>query len=492
VDHGAVVASGDVNIAGAVHRIHRALGGVSALLIACWFASGSVMLFARYPELSERERLLHAPLIPAGSDVRLPPELRAFIDGGGLRDGTRLRLSMLEDEPTWSFVAPPSARKAWRAGANQPIAPLDRARALAEVERHYRRQARVLEVLSAPDQWTVGRSDRGDFPLYHAALDDAAGTEVYLAAVSGETVQLTRRSERFWCWLGAIPHWIYPALLRRSFTAWRNTVWLLAGLGFAVACSGLAAGIRAAIVRRRSRAEPVVREPYLRWHQTIGLSFGALACAWLASGAMSLDPITFGRGEPSPAELARLYGELRAVPDSSIARAFARCSAWRPVRELELAALSGKAFALCSAAPNHTRLIDLNDPRLQLRRELTTSDLSAPAELRTEPDAYYYATHAARPLALPYLYLSLASPEDTTFYIAPTRARVALTVTRDRRAKRWLFHALHSWDYPPLYTRPRLWRAWMLACMLAGVSLSLLGLRARHRRRQRQRARAAP
>jgi hypothetical protein len=480
---------GAVKGAVAVRRLHRALGGAGALLIAGWFASGSVMLFARYPELSERERLLRAPPIPAGSDVRLPAELRAFIDGGGLGDGTRLRLSLLENAATWSFVAPPSSRKAWRAGASQPIAPLDSARARAEVERRYRRQARVLEVLSAPDQWTVGRSDRADFPLYRVALDDADGTQIYLAASTGEAVQLTRRSERFWCWLGAIPHWMYPALLRRSFTTWRGLVWLLAGLGFTVACSGLAAGVHAAVVRRR-RAQPVARDPYLRWHQSIGLGFGALACAWLASGAMSLDPITFGRGEPSSRELAQLYGQARAATDSTIASAFARCSAWRPLRELELAALGGKLFALCSAAPNDTRVVNLSDPRLQLHSALSASDLRLPAQLRGEPDAYYYATHAAPPLALPYLYVALAGPDHTAFYVDPKRARVALSVTRDTRAKRWLFHALHSWDYPLLYTRPVLWRAWMLACMLAGLALSLLGMRVRRRRRQRQRSRA--
>ena len=468
----------------AVHRIHRVLGGASALLIAGWFASGAVMLFTRYPELSERERIAHAPIIPVASDVRLPPELRAFIDGGGLRDGTRLRLAMLEREATWSFVAPASARKAWRAGASQPIAPLDSARARAEVERRYRRRAELVDVLSVPDQWTVGRSDRGDFPLYHLALADPAGTHVYLAAVSGEAVQVTHKLERFWCWLGAIPHWIYPALLRRSFEAWRNTVWVLVGVGFMVACSGLAAGIHAAIVRRRS-ARPVGRDPYLRWHQGIGLSFGALVCAWLASGAMSLDPITFGRSEPSPRELARIYGDVRAAPDATIASAFARCSSWHALRELELAALGSKLLMLCSAAPDATRVVNLADPQLRLRREFSAEGLGLSAQRRAQPDAYYYATHAAAPLALPYLYVPRAGPDETTFYIDPKRARVTLAATRDVRAKRWLFHALHSWDYAPLIARPMLWRAWMLACMLAGVSLSLLGWRVRRRRRRR-------
>jgi hypothetical protein len=202
---------------------------------------------------------------------------------------------------------------------------------------------------------------------------------------------------------------------------------------------------------------------------------------------MSLDPITFGRGEPSAEELARVYGEVRAPADATIASAFARCSSWRVLRELELAALGGKLFALCTAAPDATRLVELADPQLQLRRELSTASLDLPAQQRAEPDAYYYATHAAAPIALPYLYIQLAGPDETAFYIDPKLARVALAVTRDVRAKRWLFHALHSWDYPLLYAHPTLWRAWMLACMLAGLSLSLLGWRVR-RRRRRQRA----
>jgi hypothetical protein len=268
-------------------------------------------------------------------------------------------------------------------------------------------------------------------------------------------------------------------------------VWLLAGLGLAVAGSGLAAGVHAALMRHRHRSRQAAqREPYLRWHQTLGLSFGVLVCAWLASGAMSLDPIAFGRGEPSAAELARLHGQVQAASDATLARAFARCTSWRPVRELELAAVGGKLLALCSAGPEQTRLVDLNDPELQLRRALTEAQLALPAELRAHPDAYYYNTHAAAAIALPYLHVALTGPEHTVFYLDPKRARVAFSLTRDGRAKRWLFHALHSWDYPVLYGRPLLWRAWMLLCMLAGVALSVLGLSVRFRRRERRRARA--
>ena len=58
------------------------------------------------------------------------------------------------------------------------------------------------------DQWTVYGSYNPDRPLYHFAMDDAPGTEFYVASTSGEIVQMTTRHVRFWNWIGAVVHWL--------------------------------------------------------------------------------------------------------------------------------------------------------------------------------------------------------------------------------------------------------------------------------------------
>src|SRR5258708_3211407 len=63
------------------------------------------------------------------------------------------------------------------------------------------------------DQWTVA----GDFddarPLFRYALDDAAGTEIYISSRSGKVVLATTRNERLANYAGSIAHWIYPTEL---------------------------------------------------------------------------------------------------------------------------------------------------------------------------------------------------------------------------------------------------------------------------------------
>src|SRR5262249_27331019 len=58
------------------------------------------------------------------------------------------------------------------------------------------------------DQWTVGRYVR-DRPLHRFDFDDPAGTSIYVSGTAGQIVLWTTATQRFWNWLGTIPHWLY-------------------------------------------------------------------------------------------------------------------------------------------------------------------------------------------------------------------------------------------------------------------------------------------
>src|ERR1700750_1631272 len=60
------------------------------------------------------------------------------------------------------------------------------------------------------DQWTVSREYDRDRPLDRIALNDEAGTEVYLSSATGAVVLSTTRKVRVANYFGSIPHWIYP------------------------------------------------------------------------------------------------------------------------------------------------------------------------------------------------------------------------------------------------------------------------------------------
>jgi hypothetical protein len=477
-----------------IHQLHRWLGSMLALLLASWFASGAVMTFARYPEWSERERLASAP--PLAAKVDVPPELQVRFGAGALADGSRLRLSSLEGASTWQLMAADGPSRAWRAAPPWTLPLLSETRARGEAERRLGLVSRRVETVTAPDQWTVGRSEASDYPLWRVFFEDAAATQVYVSSRSGAIVQHSTRRERIACWLGAIPHWIYPALLRRERALWRTSVFVLAGLGLVSTAAGLVAGLHARRARRASdRAEPMsAQNAYLRWHQRLGLCFGLFASTWLLSGALSLEPFHWSGPGPSRALLATLHASPRPRLAPLVQSALDLCRSELQVRELEVAALGGGLFAVCSDA-TQTRVIELTATPLRASQRLDPARL---ASLRTAwpgaslgrydaPDDYYYPTHSQPALALPYLRLDLHDDRQSALYLDPMRASVVAHMTGRKRLERWLYHGLHSLDLPQLYSRRWLWRSAMIGAMALGVTLSALGLAMPLRRLVRRR-----
>src|SRR5262249_41569525 len=96
----------------------------------------------------------------------------------------------------------------------------------------------------------------------------------------------------------------------------------------------------------------------------------------------------------------------------------------------------------------------------------------ADQKLMTAYDSYYLDRHHARPL--PVLLFKLADPEHTWLYIDPRRGRTVEQHTDDDSfVTRWLYHGLHSWNYPWLYNHRPAWDIVVLALMFGGLAVSL-------------------
>jgi uncharacterized membrane protein len=136
------------------------------------------------------------------------------------------------------------------------------------------------------DQWTVAGDFDYDRPLFRYALNDDAGTEVYVSSRSGKVVLTTTRSVRAVNYLGSIPHWIYPAPLRHHVHAWHTLMWWLALLGTIGAAFGLTIGIAKLGVAIRERRAPY--QGLQAWHHGLGLIFAPFILTWIFSGFLSL------------------------------------------------------------------------------------------------------------------------------------------------------------------------------------------------------------
>jgi hypothetical protein len=483
------------------HRVHRFVGSVLAVLLLVWFASGAVMTFTEYPRYSERERLAHASPLTLTGNEDLPLELHDLFEHGGGAQGDTLILAQVEGEPRWLFTKLDGTRAALSVRPPWQVPPLSAARARREAERIGRAYSTSVTRVEEPDQWTVGHSAKGAYPLWHVKLDEEARTEIYLCERTGEVVQQTTRSERLLAWLGPIPHWIYPAMLRRHRDVWRTSVLWLAGFGLVVTLSGLISGAHVYRVSRRSAASkaPHIRDRTLRWHQRLGLGFGMLASTWLFSGALSLTPFHWtgdGSAELRVVEHLHRAGDAAVLPGAS----WQRCSTEMDVRELHVAMFGGTAFIVCLAEDGTSRVVRQDDPALTPRSRLELADImaataplgSAPTlALLSEPDAYYYPSHSLPDVALPFVRADMHDDDGTTLYLDPARGRLLAHYNELTRLERWLYHGLHSLDFAPLYEHRALWRTLLILAMATGTFLASLGLFMALRRANRRRRLAA-
>src|SRR5215470_10437866 len=170
--------------------LHRWWGVAFCLLFAMWFASGIVMHFVPFPARSE----------------------------GGWATGAGDKVRSEQDA---LYVAAAHTRSHGLDASRATVAPIDY------------------------DQWTVAGEFDSDRPLYRVALNDDAGTELYVSSATGNVVLLTTQGVRLANYFGSIAHWIYPAVLRHHGKAWNTLMWWLS----LAATIGASIGVIIGIVR---------------------------------------------------------------------------------------------------------------------------------------------------------------------------------------------------------------------------------------------------
>jgi hypothetical protein len=400
-----------------------------------WFGSGMLMLFVPYPAL---EPTPAPPFVAAAvAAVALPPGVERVVEA---------TLRVHQGQARWLLVGDDGHRAL--AGATTGD--------LLDGER-----------IERPDQWTFNGSLRPYFPLLRRTLPD--GTLEYRSQATGETVLRLSRLRRWAVALGPVVHWVYPTVLRRHAQAWQNVVLVLAGAGFLLCASGLTWSLW---------TRPGYRKQWLRLHHQLGLVFGVLGCTWTLSGALSFDPGNWSSGDwPDDDEAQRYYGgaalELGRFtrPPGPVAAA---CAARQPTGALTLVtpphswARADADGPLWSRPPAATLLAAAH--------ALYPGVAIVSAVERDAPDAYYYATTRAPSLELPYLQVRYDDRAGSVAYVGLRSGELLRRYQRSGRWERWLFHGLHSWDWPPLYRHLVLWRATVLVLLLGGAALAASGV----------------
>jgi hypothetical protein len=463
---------------------HRWLGIAGGLLFIVWFSSGVAMMYVRMPEVTVDERLARSAAIDP-STIHVTPGDAAQV--AGVSSSASVQLTMLGARPVYRFSGrTPTTVFADRAERHTTPSPED---AIAVARTFVPRHAASLrydQLIDVADQWTL--QSRADLPLHRVLVGDDEGTELYVSSRTGEVVMETTRKERLLAYVGPVAHWLYLPVLRRNGPLWSQVIIWLSAAGCGLCLSGLLAGLlRFSPFRRFTLKSRSVMSPYsgwMKWHHYAGLLFGVITLSWTFSGLLSMGPfppLLASEGVTSeqrraltgaPAPLDRIT--LQALRD-----AVAVASRSLAPKELTLTTFRSEPYWLVVEGTRRRGLVSAVLPHDGVFPRFTNQQIEEAARNAMpghrivdamwleEYDAYYYDRAAIRPL--PVLRVRYDDSKATWIYFDPSRGAIGLVVAEPDRRNRWLYHGLHSLDFPFLYNRRPAWDIVVIALSLGGV-----------------------
>jgi hypothetical protein len=462
--------------------VHRWLGVALCLLFLLWFPSGIGMMYWDFPEVTAHDRLARSPALDASTIVLSPAEALAK---AGAPPTTAIRLNTFDGRPVYRFHARRTEAVVYAdTGERQADASAELVRRVAAAWTRQPASAATIDSIEQVDQWTVQSPLRSLRPLWKFSWPN--GEQVYVSQRSGEVVQYTTRASRLGAYLGPIPHWIYFTPLRKNQAQWSALVIWTSSLGTFSALLGIVIGVWMYSPSKRYRRAGVPTSiPYRgqkRWHTVFGLIFGLGAATWAFSGMLSMDPFPEKRAPALLADALRGSVTLDAFAAKPPREALVQLAPLG-VKELELTSFAGEPVYLATLDGGGTRIVPMDGPPRPAFDPQRIADVIARATRATggadvrvldRYDAYYLDRRRERPL--PVILAQLHDAERTRYYIDPKTASIVRTYGASNWVSRWLYHGLHSLDFPWLYNYRPLWDIVVITFMVGGTALSVTSL----------------
>jgi hypothetical protein len=471
--------------------IHRWLGVALCVVFLLWFPSGIGMMYWDYPGVSADDRLERSPALDPSKVNLSPAEAYATLNADS--PPTSVRLNSFDGRPVYRFGAGRGESIVYAdTGGEQFEVPAELMARVASAWTGQPSTSAKVESVEEVDQWTVGGVFRLK-PLWKYSWPN--GEQVYVSENSGEVVQYTTTASRLGAYVGAIPHWFYFTPLRKHGLEWSRVVIWSSGIGTFAALLGVVIGVWMYSPSKRYRNAGVATSiPYRgqkRWHTVFGLIFGLGAATWAFSGLLSMDPFPSPTGGPAGRrgpgsdgipQALRGHAALAAYNVKHPRAALAAMQGF-DVKELELSSFDGDPIYLATLAGGATHVVPLEgppqasfDPNLVINVVTKAAGRGGLAEIRVldQYDAYYLDRRRERPL--PVILALLNDDAHTRYYINPKTARIVGTYSSRGWMNRWLYHGLHSLDFPWLYNYRPLWDIVVITFMLGGTALMVTSL----------------
>jgi hypothetical protein len=323
--------------------------------------------------------------------------------------------------------------------------------------------------------------------------------------------------------MSGVLHWVYFTPIRKHTYAWNQFIIWGSFAGGLMCLTGLAIGIwRLSPSGRFRQKRQRSHSPYsglMRWHHYAGLLFGVVTFTWIISGAFSVNPFGMfsGGGGLGREDRQALTGgplTLESVSLEDLRAGVAAIGAHFRAKQIDLVKFRGELYLTADrprseldppapvglAEHRKVALSRRGDPTFvtfdQAEIEAIADQIMAGVPVRDRVwldayDNYYRSRDGSRPL--PVLRVRYLDDARTWVYLDPHRGDL-LEVTRHSRLNRWLYAALHEFDFPFLYQSRPLWDIVVISLSLGGIVLgatTLWPMLKRFRRHARRLARMA-
>ncbi|WP_333874006.1 PepSY domain-containing protein [Methylobacter sp.] len=503
-----------------LYQVHRWVGLVLALFMFFWFFTGLVIMYSTPTTQNRSQQLAHAETLApqldwlslgeawdrsagqrkaaadktkAGAE-RKPKEAGADGNVGvGIADA---RLVRSAGEPLW-LVEDSSGQRFALSAIDGSLRQTSADQALKIAENWFKDNdggvinASYVETVENP---VILRNQEALRPFHRIAVGD--GGELLISARTGEVLHASTRMDRVFYWAGNWLHLFKPlesiglGNIRHDVQLWLGLLATIATLaGLIIGWLRWRPGFGGKPTYSEGRTQPY-REFWFKWHFWSGLIGGTVALFWALSGFIDTNPgKLFSPANPNQQEITRYLGT--GLPETM--------RLWQPVLPILLAtavdgsdvvelgwrSLGGEAVLLAHARDGQRlpQTPDGTSPQFSEAALLAAVERvagNAKVESRTvltEYDSYYYPRHhqslVEKPL--PVLMVKLADTAGTRFYLDPQDGRLLAKLDQSTRIFRWLYSALHHWDFGWLYYRP-LWDLWMLTWVSFGLVLGASSL----------------
>ena len=445
-----------------IYSLHRVLGTAVSLLFLMWFCTGLVLIYHSFPNVTAEQKNSMLPSLP--DSLPSIEELTSRIKNPDKT--TKIRLRQFQGQ-TLITVSEKKHSYTFCADTNQHVHKLDYQAVETIAKRWINAPIEKVDTLKELEQWVMYSKYEPELPIYKFYFSDEKHSQLYISSKSGDVQQFTNADQRFWAWIGAIPHTLYIPVLRKHTQLWIDTIMTLAIVGLVMCVGGIYVGIDAYYRRykKKGKLESPYRKKWYWWHHVIGLLFGIFLLTWAISGVMSLKKV--------PQWLVKTHQEYK-IPmkikgkhpslDKYILDYRLLKQKYPDLKEVEWAyyqgvpiyktIIGGKEVSF-DASQDTVKELFLSQKAIEKSiRSIHGDSVRFNVTLIDEYENYYLPWK--KELALPVYKVEVDDADKSLYYINPKNGDYKY-LNQNRKTRKWIFNALHYFHIKWLMDRPVLW-----------------------------------